>query len=76
MPSEVANNKDRRKVQDRRANNLKQDQAFPHNRRYRPCRRLNNISVEEVDVDTFIHHPYLWLAFHVLGYRRKEKNKK
>ena len=38
--------RERRKVQDRRAYNSKQDQAFPYNRRVRPCRRLNNISVK------------------------------
>jgi len=34
---------ERRKTKDRRANDLEKDQALPHNRRYRTCRRLNNI---------------------------------
>jgi hypothetical protein len=76
MSLEDANNKDRRKVLDRRANNLKKDQGFPRNRRYRPCRRLNNISVEPVTLETFIHHPSLWLKLHLLGYMHKEDKKK
>jgi hypothetical protein len=66
---------ERRKTKDRRANDLKKDQAFPHNRRYRPCRRLNNISVEPVTLDTFIHHPSLWLRLHLMGYKHKEDKK-
>ncbi len=61
----------RRKVKDRRANDLKQDQAFPYNRRYRPCRRLNNISVGEIHVDTFVRHPSLWAKFRHLGYKHR-----
>jgi len=73
----MTNGEGRRQIKDRRANDLKRDQAFPCNRRFRPCRRLNNISVEEVPMDTFIRHPYLWLKFHAMGYRKKDnKNKK
>jgi len=64
---------ERRKTKDRRANDLKQDQAFPHNRRYRPCRRLNSISVKEVHMDTFIRNPYLWLELRMMGYKKEEK---
>jgi len=41
----VSEIKERRKVKDRRAYNQEKDQAYPYNRRIRPCRRLNNISV-------------------------------
>jgi hypothetical protein len=67
---------ERRRTKDRRANDLKQDQAFPHNRRYRPCRRLNNISVEPVTLETFIRQPTLWLRLHLMGYVHKEDKKK
>jgi hypothetical protein len=59
----------RRKVKDRRSNDLKKDRAFPYNRRYRPCRRLNNILVSEVRVDIFMRHPSLWSHFRSLGYK-------
>ena len=76
MSLDNTNNKDRRKVKDRRANNLKQDQEFPRNRRYRPCRRLNNISVEPVTLETFIRHPSLWLRLHLMGYVHEEDKEK
>ena len=44
----------RRKLKDRRAKELKQDQAFPCNRRRQSCRRLNDISVEDVFMGTFV----------------------
>jgi hypothetical protein len=61
----------KRKIKDRRANDLKQDQAFPCNRRFRPCRRLNNISVGEVHMDTFVRQPSLWVKFCNLGYKQR-----
>jgi hypothetical protein len=67
---------DRRKTKDRRANDLEQDQAFACNRRIRPCRRLNNISVDEVTLETFIHQPYLWLSLRHMGYVPKKEIKK
>ena len=60
-----------RSTKDRRANNLKKDQAFSCNRRFRPCRRLNNISVGEVHMDTFVRHPSLWARFRQLGYKHR-----
>jgi len=45
--------KNRRKVKDRRDNNYKQDLLFPCNRRNRPDRRLNSISVEFIPLDSF-----------------------
>jgi hypothetical protein len=48
----------RRKVKDRRANNLKLgDALLPCNRR-QSSRRLNDISVEEVFMGTFIHNQF------------------
>jgi len=67
---------ERRTTKDRRANDLKKDQAFPNNRRYRPCRRLNNISVEPVTLETLIRHPTLWLRLRLMGYAHKKDNKK
>jgi hypothetical protein len=58
---------DRRKVKDRRANILKQDQAYKCNRRIRPCRRLNNISVKWIPMDAIKQHPVIWHMFHKLG---------
>jgi hypothetical protein len=60
---------DKRHVPDRRISN----QPYYSNRRYRPCRRLNNISVKEVHMDTFIRPPYLWLAFRMMGYKKKDR---
>ena len=67
----IINGTNRRKTQDRRANDLKKDQEFPCNRRHRPCRRLNNISVEEVHIDTFIRNPSHRLALRKIGFKRK-----
>ena len=60
--------KNRRKVKDRRAYNLMQDQAYPCNRRFRPCRRLNSISVEWVPKNTVSQHPVILQMFSKLGY--------
>ena len=55
--------KDRRKIRDRRAYNREQDRAYPCNRRYRPCRRLNNISASWVPLETVTKHPVIWRMF-------------
>jgi len=55
-------------VKDRRANNLEQDQNYPHNRRIRPCRRLQNISAELIPEDTVLRHPVICQMFRHLGY--------
>jgi hypothetical protein len=60
----------RRKIIDRRANNLKLDKAYPYNRRYRPCRRLNNISVKWIPMETLKRHPVIWFKFHRLIHGR------
>jgi hypothetical protein len=57
----------RRKVRDRRANDLKLDQTFPCNRRFRPCRRLNNISAEWIPSETITRHPVIRQMFRKLG---------
>lgn len=57
----------RRKVQDRRANDLKRDQTFPYNHRTRPCRRLNNISAEWIPTETITTHPVFWQMFRKSG---------
>lgn len=52
--------KERRKDTDRRAYIKKQDKAYSCSRRYRPCRRLNNISVKWYPFDestTLISEP-------------------
>jgi hypothetical protein len=59
---------EKRKVQDRRAHNLKQDQAHPRNRRIRPCRRLDNISAEWIPMNTISRHPVIFNMFRKLGY--------
>ena len=46
----------RRKIIDRRANNLKQDKGHRYNQRYRPCRRLNNISVKWIPLENINRH--------------------
>ena len=63
---------ERRKTKDRRTNDLKQDQGFLRNRRFRPCRRLNNILLEEAPEEFFIRHPIAWIKFCKLGYRCKK----
>ena len=60
------NNK--RTVTDRRAHNLKQDQLYARNRRFRPCRRLDNISAEWIPENTINRHPVIWDMFRKLGY--------
>lgn len=62
---------EKRKTKDRRANDLKQDQEFPCNRRYRPCRRLNNIEVGDVHMDTLLLHPSLSDRFRHLGFKHR-----
>jgi hypothetical protein len=44
----------RRKVKDRRTNDPKQALAYPYNRRRLPCRRLDDISVEDVYMGTVV----------------------
>lgn len=60
--------KDRRKLADRRAYNARQDREYPCNRRYRPCRRLNNISADWIPTDIISRHPVISLMFSKLGY--------
>jgi hypothetical protein len=62
----------RRKTKDRRAYNLKQDNEHRCNRRYRPCRRLNNISAKWLPREALIRHPVIWFKFHQLGYGRND----
>ena len=64
--------KDRRKILDRRAYNRKQDRAYPCNRRYRPCRRLNNISANWVPLETVTRHPVIWRMFRRQGYDQSQ----
>jgi len=47
----------KRKVKDRRANDLKQKRVFPCDRRSQPGRRLDDISVEDVFMGTFVRRP-------------------
>jgi hypothetical protein len=54
---------DRRKGKDRRAYNLKQDQAYPCNRRIHPCRRLDSISAEWIPMGAIKQYPVLWQVF-------------
>ena len=68
--------KNRRKLADRRQYNAKQDREFPCNRRVRPCRRLNNISVKWLSEDMLIRHPVIWLAFHKAGLLKKKDDPK
>jgi len=56
----------RRKITDRRFHDLKQDRAFLCNRRYRPCRRLNNISAKWISMETLMRHPVIWFKLHKL----------
>lgn len=58
----------RREVNDRRSNDLEQDQDYPRNRRIRACRRLKNISVELVPESTILRHPVICQMFCNLGY--------
>jgi hypothetical protein len=44
----------RRKLKDRRAKDLKQDRAFPYGGRGQPCRRVDDITVEDVFMGTFV----------------------
>jgi hypothetical protein len=62
----------RRKTMDRRSNNLKQDKEHRCNRRYRPCRRLNNISAKWFPSprEVLMRHPVIRSKFHQLGYGR------
>jgi hypothetical protein len=60
----------RRKTIDRRAYNLKQDNEYRCNRRYRPCRRLNIISAKWFPRETLMRHPVIWYKLHKLGYGR------
>jgi hypothetical protein len=60
----------RRKIIDRRAHNLKLDKEHRCNRRYRPCRRLNNISAKWFPREDLMRHPVIWFKFHQLGYGR------
>jgi hypothetical protein len=62
----------RRKVKDRRAYNQEQDRGYPCNRRYRPCRRLNNISANWIPTATITRHPVISLMFRKLGYEKAE----
>ena len=62
----------RRKIIDRRFNNLKLDREHRCNRRYRPCRRLNNIAAEWLPMETLMRHPVIWFKFHKLGYGRNK----
>lgn len=71
LSKESSQVKDRRKIKDRRANNLKQDNAYLNNRRHRPCRRLNSISAKWVPIETVMRHPILWLKFHEMGCKPK-----
>lgn len=64
--------KNRRKVNDRRAYNSQQDREYSCNRRYRPCRRLNNISADWISTDTISRHPVISLMFRKLGYGQTE----
>ena len=48
---------DKREIKDRRANNLTQDQTYPYNRRTRPCRRLDSISVKWIAPDNINRLP-------------------
>ena len=63
--------KNRRNLADRRQYNARQDREYPFNRRARPCRRLNNLSVKWLSEDTLIRHPVIWLAFHRAGLLKK-----
>jgi len=56
----------RRKILDRRFHNLKKDKEHPCNRRYRPCRRLNNISAKWIPMETLMRHPVIWFKLHKL----------
>lgn len=67
----MKNRKNKRKVTDRRGHNLKQDQAFSCNRRFRPCRRLNSITAEWVPMETITRHPVIWNIFRRLGYAHR-----
>ena len=49
--------RNRRKTQDRRANNHRLDRLFGCNRRYRADRRLNSIQVEWIPIDSLRSHP-------------------
>jgi hypothetical protein len=60
--------KNRRKVNDRRAYNPEQDRLPSCNRRYRPCRRLNNISADWIPMETITRHPVIPLMFRKRGY--------
>jgi hypothetical protein len=62
----------RRKILDRRAHNLKLDKEHRCNRRYRPCRRLNNISAKWLPREALMRHPVIWFKFHQLGYGRSD----
>jgi hypothetical protein len=44
------------KLKDRRANNRKQARVFPCDRHRQQCRRLDDISVEDVFMGTFVRH--------------------
>jgi hypothetical protein len=60
----------RRIIIDRRLNNLKQDKEHRCNRRYRPCRRLNNISAKWIPMEALMRHPIIWFKFHKMIHSR------
>jgi hypothetical protein len=62
----------RREIKDRRSNNLKHDREYRCNRRFRPCRRLNNIQAKWLHGETLMRHPLIWFKFRQLGYGRSD----
>ena len=55
--------RERREKTDRRANDYQQDQLFRCNRRIRPDRRLNSISIEWIPMEHILLHPTTRLVF-------------
>ena len=49
--------KDRRKIADRRSNNISQEKAYSNNRRRHPDRRLNSIHAEWIPMEQAKSHP-------------------